>query len=401
MTTVDINPKKHRKLKKEALKRNMDLKDLVDEKLGGLIIMAILFVGGLGLAYAEEVTVNIPFDNWNTDFCTFMGFPLENGTTLYKYECIWTGWLHQIEGKWVPVEPTDSTIVGLPDAPEAFIIWPPEDRQEIVVEEPEEEETQMDRNIIAIDERREEIQREKEALIGKLSECRTGLGAFAAYQEQEAIQDYTNQTRWQFVERDNLSNSPVLTILKAIEECDIMQDYVRLNLISEFELNKYLADLAGTDYLGRGSEHPLAKKVTDQSDAMVETDPVTPKDLAQEVQEAEELRDRLIAERVFEDPYGDCIATADDPDKCTNRGFQPEGVRCQATGQPHEIGGFSDTVCPLDAYNKHIMDNPTLVYQDYLNLQCKYYLNMYIHKLGTDDFPVWLNHCVPKVVRES
>lgn len=127
MTTIDIDKKQHKKLKKEALKRNIDLKDLVAEKLGSLIIIAILFVGGLGLVYAEEVTVNIPFDNWNTDFCTFMGFPLENGTTLYKYECIWTGWVYQINSEWVPVEPTDSTIVGLPDAPEAFIIWPPED----------------------------------------------------------------------------------------------------------------------------------------------------------------------------------------------------------------------------------------------------------------------------------
>jgi len=395
MTTVDIPEKQHRKLKKEALKRNIDLKDLVAEKLGGLIIMAILFVSGLGLAYAEEVTVNIPFDNWNSDFCTFMGFPLENRTTLYKYECIWTGWLHQIEGEWVPVEPSHSTIVGLPDAPEAFIIWPPEDRQEIVVEEPEAEEPVID-EIIEPAEPLTKEEREIEAAIKKLAKCRTGIGPYAGTQEHEEIEHYTDQTRWEFAIRDNLSQSPVIgKMLKAIEECRIMQTYIDMNLIGDYEKNKYLADVAGVDYLGRTAEHPLAKKVTDQSDAMVETDPVTDRDIANERTEAEELRDRLIAERVFEDPNA--------PFTGINRGGQPEGLKCQTHGQPAPIGVAPTYTCPLDRYNQNIIDNPPKTYQDYLDRQCLEFLSVYIHNLNEGNphlFPVWLNHCVPKVVRE-
>jgi len=258
---------------------------------------------------------------------------------------------------------------------EEIMTTPPE--PEIIPEEPEVPLTTEERQV--------------DDSIKKLDQCLRGLGAWAAYQGQTEIEYFIDQSRWQFADRDNLSqNIPILRILKAIEECDIMRTYERMHLIGDYELNKVLADLAGKDYLGRGAEHPLAQKVTDQSDAMVETDPVTPKDIADEIEEMEALRDKLIEERKFEDPY----AELPDVDR------QPAGLKCQAGGQPTELGEYPDQVCPLDAYNTHIRDNPTLVYSDYLQLQCKYYLNMYIHKVGTDDFPQWLNHCVPKVVRE-
>ena len=390
---IPIDDKTHKRLKREAADKGIWLKDLVEEKLSFLVIAVLLTVGGIGAIYAEEVTVNIPFDFWNTDFCTFMGFPLENGTTLYEYECVWTGWEHMIKSEWQIDQPEDIIKLPLRDAPEAFVIIPPSERI-IVVDEPEVDDNPRNLPDYII-EKRAEDEAEKVILIGKLAECRTGLGAFAAYQEQAAIEDYTNQTRWQYAIRDNLSqDQTVLKILKAIEECDIMKEYIRLNLISEYELNKYLADLADTDYLGRTSEHPLATKVTDQSDSSIHTDPVTDKDIADERQEAEELRDRLIEQRVFPDPDADFTGE--------NRGGQPAGIQCQIHGQPAPVGIHPTEKCPLSRYDAHILKNwDSITYSDILTLQCDNFLYIYQHKIGTHEFPVWLNHCVPKVVREG
>ena len=134
--------------------------------------------------------------------------------------------------------------------------------------------------------------------------------------------------------------------------------------------------------------------LADMSDAMVATDPVTPKDIADEVTEMEELRDRLIDERKFEDPYAEFTGI--------NRGGQTEGLKCQEQGQPHDEYGSPVEVCPMDLYNKHIIDNfYTLTDSDIQQLLCTYYLTQYAHKIGSDEFPAWLNHCVPKVVRNG
>lgn len=390
--TIGVSNKTHKKIKRDATDEEMTIRDFVEDKLGGLIIMGLLFVGGIGLASAEEVTVNVPFESWNIETSMFTGERLDNGTMVYVFEYRWIGTLEQIAQAWqdmIPEDPDEIESITIPDT-ETIIIPPIEEDMEV---RPTGEEL-LDRLKESVDERRTEIEAEQEQLIGKLAECRTGLGAYGAYQEQEAIQDYANKTRWDFAIRDNLSkDNSVKKILLAIEECRIMKRYADMNLVGAFELNRYLADVAGLDYLGRTAEHALAKDVTDQSDSMVETDPVTPKDRADEVEEMEELRDRLIDERKFEDPNKDHDGI--------NRGNQPLGIRCQVQGQPHEIGGYSPEVCPLDDYNKHILDNPPKTYKDYLDVQCDYFLNTYIHKLGTDDFPVWLNHCVPKVVREG
>jgi len=389
MTTVDIPEKQHRKLKKEALKRNIDLKDLIAEKLSSIVIVSILLVSGLGIAFAADD--NVPFDFWNAHVCTFMGFPLENGTTIYKYECIWTGWEHMVKSEWQIKQPSDISIIPLPDAPEAFLIWAPEDRQEIVVEEPVKDQMDLDFEAFFEPEPLTREEREIESAILKLAKCRTGIGAYAAYQEQEEIEGYTDQTRWEFQIRDNLSQSPIIgKMLKAIEECRIMQTYLDMNLIGAFELNRYLADVAGVDYLGRPSNPEV--RATDQSDASVLTDPVTEKDKADELKEMEELRDRLIEERVFEDPDAEFTGI--------NRGFQPEGIRCQVFGQPAPVGIWADEVCPLSLYEQHILKNwDNITYSDILTLQCDNFLYIYQHKIGTDEFPKWLNHCVPKVVR--
>jgi len=393
--TIGVSNKTHKKIKRDATDEEMTIKEFVENKLGLILIATMLTVGGLGLVHADEVTVNIPFNDWDLETSMFTGEKLGNGTMVYVFEMRWIGTLDQIMREWLS---------QLPETPEEFdkltipgtdtIIIPPEESP-IKITERETREEVDERLMESVDERRAEIQREADALIENLAECRTGLGAYGAYQEQEAIESYTNQTRWQFAIRDNLSQDPqVGKILKAIEECRIMKKYADMNLVGAYELNRYLADLAGTDYLGRTQEHPLNPSVTDQSDSMVETDPVTDKDIADEITEAEELRDKLIEERVFEDPNAEFTGI--------NRGGQPEGLKCQVHGQPAPVGAYAPDVCPLSLYDTHILKNwEAITYSDVLQLQCDHFLYIYQHKIGTHEFPVWLNHCVPKVVREG
>jgi len=393
--TIGVSNKTHKKIKRDANEEDMTIRDFVQDKLGLILIATMLSVGGLGLAYAEEVTVNVPFDEWDMETSMFTGEKLGNGTMVYVFEYRWIGSLDQIMREWLsrlPETPDEFDKLTIPGTEK--IIIPPEESP-IKITERETREEVDERLIELVDERRAEIQREADTLIENLAECRTGLGAFGAYQEQEAIESYTDQTRWQFAIRDNLSQDPqVGKILKAIEECRIMKKYADMNLIGAYELNRYLADLAGLDYLGRTQEHPLNPSVTDQSDAMVETDPVTDRDIADEVQEMEELRDKLIEERKFEDPDADFTGI--------NRGGQPEGLKCQTLGQPAPIGIHPTTNCPLSMYDEHILKNwSTITYGDILELQCTNFLYIYQHKIGTHEFPVWLNHCVPKVVREG
>ncbi len=116
----------------------------------------------------------------------------------------------------------------------------------------------------------------------------------------------------------------------------------------------------------------------------------------------EQIKQDLIDKGFFKDPYADCIATAENPDRCTNRGFQPAGLACQVHGQPAPIGEWADPSCPMSMYDAHILKNwESITYSDIRQLQCDNFLYIYQHKIGTHEFPVWLNHCVPKVVREG
>jgi len=385
--TISVSNKTHKKIKQDATDEEMTIKDFVENKLGLILIATMLSIGGLGLAYAEQVDLPLPQES-DDSWCVFL-----SASNHVTFTCNWKWFLPD----YVMAEinqtevPTSISLIPQHNADLAEMIKHfieqgdiSEPRADVLPDlEPTEPEEPLTRE-----------EREIESAIKTLATCRTGLGAYGAYQEQAEIEGYSDQTRWEFQIRDNLSQSPIIgKMLKAIEECRIMKRYADMNLIGAFELNRYMADLAGTDYLGRGPEHPLAKKVTDQSDAMVETDPVTPKDIADEKQEMEELRDRLIQERKFEDPDAEFTGV--------NRGFQPPGIRCQVFGQPAPVGVWAEEKCPLSLYEQHILKNwDDITYSDILQLQCDNFLYIYQHKIGTHEFPVWLNHCVPKVVRE-
>jgi hypothetical protein len=383
---IPCSDKTHRKIKRLANDADKSMKDFMDDKFR--ILTLVLLVGTLTFGSAYAVEVDLPLkEEFDDSFCS-----LQKEGNHVKFSCYWRWFFPDYIMKGIE---NDTTIPSqITDLPQHNLDLA--DKIRLLLERGAPAEVIPDDSPVIDDAPKEPLTREEreiEAAVKTLAECRTGLGAWAAYQEQELIEHYSDQTRWEFAIRDNLSQSPIIgKMLKAIEECRIMKKYADMNLIGAYELNKVLADLAGLDYLGRGAEHPLAQKVTDQSDAMVATDPVTDKDIADEIEDMERIRDELIEQRVFEDPDADFTGE--------NRGFQPAGARCQVFGQPAPVGVWATEKCPLSLYEAHILKNwDDITYSDILTLQCDNFLYVYQHKIGTDDFPKWLNHCVPKVVR--
>jgi len=356
-----------------------------------IALVALLTITSMvGIAYADgadhiDLPVDEPFDD---QYCTFLA--TDNHVI---FTCSWKWFLP--EYIMVELDP-DNIPERLSDIPQHNFDL--SEQIKLLIEEGEPEPIEDPTDLDFQEFLHPEVpltfeERKIQDSIKKLDECLRGLGAWAAYQDQTSIEYFVDESRWSFPARDNLSgNIQILRILKAIEECDIMRTYEKMNLIGAYELNKVLADIADVDYLGRGPAHPLEQKVTDQSDAMVATDPVTPKDIADEIEDMERILDDLIEQRVFKDPYAEL------PDV----NLQPEGLRCQILGQPSPIGVWATEKCPLSLYEEHILQNwDAITYTDIRQLQCDNFLYIYQHKIGTDDFPQWLNHCVPKVVREG
>ena len=380
---IRVSKKTHKKVKKEAADKGISMQELADSKLSVLLLIFVSSALFFSQSYAEEIQLPLdePFDD---SWCIF-----HTAGDYVQFTCNWTWFLPDYVMAEINQTETPRLVAEMPkhnlDLADKIRLWldhgeprsPSEDIPTIIEDEKETEPLTAE-------------EREIKAAVETLAECRTGLGAWAAYQETELIEHYADKTRWEFSIRDNLSQSnTILKILKAIEECDIMKDYANKGLIGAYELNKILADLAGVDYLGRGAQHPLQQQVTDQSDSMVETDPVTERDIAKEVEEAQRIFDEK-----YRDPNADFTGE--------NRGSQPVGLKCQMHGQPAKLGEWPTTTCPLSMYDQHILKNwESITYGDIKQLQCDNFLYIYIHKVGTHEFPQWLNHCVPKVVRNG
>jgi hypothetical protein len=350
-------------------------------KLPFVIIAAILAIGSLGLVYSEEqdLPVEQPYDD---KYCTFLAV-----TDHVIFTCSWKWFLDEIimaelDPFDIPLKTTEIPQHNLDLADKIRLLLEKGNVTETEIPEPRIEDVLPDEPLTY-------EQRQIESSIKKLDECLRGLGAWAAYQTSNTIEYFVDDSRYSFAIRDNLSqNIHIKRILLAIEECDAMRTYERLNLIGDYELNKVLADIADKDYLGRGSAHPLEVDVTDQSDSMVATDPLTERDIADELADMEKIVQDLIDQRIYKDPY----AELPDVD------LQPAGKLCDTEGQPAPEGQYATRVCPLDDYNELILSNAdTITYEYILGLQCEYYFGMYEHKVGTDDFPTWLNHCLPEV----
>lgn len=91
MTTVDIPPKIHKKLKREAVRRNVDLKDVVAEKLQVFVIVA-LFTAAIGFsaAYAEVANFQFETDNLNSTTTFETTSVLENGQYKRDIFALWS-----------------------------------------------------------------------------------------------------------------------------------------------------------------------------------------------------------------------------------------------------------------------------------------------------------------------
>lgn len=359
---------------------------LADAKLGIVLMIFISSTLLIGSTYAEEV--QLPLDEpYDDSWCVFF-----SAGDHVQFSCNWTWFMpdyvmaeiNQTEAPRLTSQMPEHNL----DLADKIRLWLDhgepssisEDDVAIIEDEPEKEPLTFE-------------ERQIKASLDKLDECLRGVGAWAAYQSQTSIEGFVDESRYAFPIRDNLSQNFYLKkILMAIEECDIMRTYERMNLIGDYELNKVLADIADKDYLGRGPQHPLQQDVTDQSDSMVATDPVTERDREDERADMERLVQDLIDQNIYKDPY----AELPDVD------LQPAGLKCQLHGQPAKLFEEVKEVCPLSKYDAHILKNwESITYGDIRQLQCDNFLYIYAHKIGTDDFPAWLNHCVPKVVRNG
>lgn len=346
-----------------------------------LALVAFLVIISMGTVYAEEqpLPVEEPYDD---KYCTFYAL-----SDHVNFTCTWKWFLptyvmEELEPLDIPLKTSDIPQHNLELA----------DKIKLLLEKGEPPKDPMDLDFPEFLEPQEPLtfeERQVEASIKKLDECLRGLGAWAAYQTSNTIEFYVDESRFSFAIRDNLSQDIHLKrILMAIEECDAMRYYEFKGYIGDYELNKVLADIAGVDYLGRPSEHPLQQDVTDQSDSMIATDPITERDREDELADMERIVQNLIDQRIYKDPYAEL------PDE----DLQPAGKLCDTEGQPAPEGVYAKQVCPLDSYNEMILSNAdTITYEYILGLQCEYYFGMYEHKVGTDDFPTWLNHCLPEV----
>jgi hypothetical protein len=363
----------------------MTMKKFIDAKFA---IMALLVIGGITTVYADgadhiDLPVDEPFDD---QYCTF----LSTGNHVI-FTCSWKWFLPEYVMAELDPDDIPAKLSDIPqhnfDLSEQIKLLidrgppaPIEDPMELDFEEflhPEEPLTLEQKQIVAA--------------LKKLDECRTGEGGYAAFMQQAAIEHYVNQSRYLIgTGATGYEEHQLMQIRKAIEACRILDKGPRAGTVSPAHYYAWLADVKGLDYLDRPIGHPLNPKVTDQSNTMIATDPLTDDDFKTTIEEAEKyLRD----EAPWMDPTLGCQPTEDDPDRCVNRGGQTAGKPCDTLGQPAPIGVYPEEICPLDKYNQFIIDNAdTITMDDILKRLCNEYLDRYLQTEAVE-IPAWLNHC--------
>ena len=341
-----------------------------------ILIAAMLAIGSLGTVYGASTTFTWEYD----DSCLVEFHSSEQADSLSKLAVLFA-FIFECESEieaplftpQVTIIPDDGRAWTYLKLGEVLRIGEPEETipeveepvDEHPIQEPDEPKTWQERQIIR--------------QIETLDECWTGLGAWKAYQETERIQYYLDESRQSFAIRDNLSQEIHLKrIIMAILECDAMKEYERKGLIGAYEFNKVKADEAALDYLGRLPGHPLDPLVTDQSDTMVETDPITEKDRADELEDME-----AIFASKYKDPYSDCEPTEDSPDKCTNRGISKPVLTSEFDYNRYLNFKAKQVLTPEDYANTIAIAYETM---------CDLYFPKYN---GTaSELPVWLEHCL-------
>lgn len=229
--------------------------------------------------------------------------------------------------------------------------------------------------------------------IEKLEECLRGYDrnhSWGAFVDTSVIDGWQNATRENFVMRDGLSKHPTeLAAIKAIEECNAIARYVFLGKIGEREANMAFDDRNDIGQRGevaqltRGNEPSLGfQDEGTATDAKIREQ----EKLAHEYSCSEENKARKLCS---DNGYGKFFGV--------NRGIsQPlvsKDVVNQFTGK---------TAVDIMAEAARLKAASIWTEQDAINYQkaleqtiCDSYLPQYKHRMGADDFPDWLRHCLP------
>ncbi len=85
--TISVSNKTHKKIKQDATDEEMTIKDFVENKLGLILIATMLSIGGLGLAYAEQVDLPLP-QVYDDSWCVFL-----SASNHVTFTCNWKWFL--------------------------------------------------------------------------------------------------------------------------------------------------------------------------------------------------------------------------------------------------------------------------------------------------------------------
>jgi len=233
----------------------------------------------------------------------------------------------------------------------------------------------------------------KQDLIDRYEACLYAQGPFAAMQTPGTIEYFENKTRFEFAERDNLSNKiPVLRIIKAIEECDGMKEALKQGIIGPREAHLAEADKLGIDLFGR-SEVRLG---LNETSPYRELKTASAEDLAAEAKRTAGLP------RTYIDPYQGCIPINDKDTRCENRGNPDIGKNIFSTESCSKWGdefGYPLIKCKQDIYNDWLSERAASILNradyertitDAYDAICENYSDQYGH-LPTEKQPEWFS----------
>lgn len=233
-------------------------------------------------------------------------------------------------------------------------------------------------------------QAERARILIELDNCYYGLeseysAAFGAIQPSGAIPNYGNVTRESFPERDNLNrDQPLLKLLMAVQECDIMKKAIKEGVIGIREANMAMEDLIiQEDYYGRSTAQ--------ENFGLDETRHTEGFDISEEdIQDsAEQWLDWKCQEAQK------ALKLCPEEFHGTNRGGYTDGLECQTLGQPSSKGGDAPlTRCPMQEMAAYLADDISTeeLWAEIYKAQCDAYEIQYAH-LAYDKKPIWIQHC--------
>jgi len=202
-------------------------------------------------------------------------------------------------------------------------------------------------------------------------------------------------------EKESFTELPVNTqeakLIKAHEACRVFFE-VAVHISNDpAMLNKFKAQ-----QLAEIEEAQRLKEKLETTTVL--TDPVTEEDIIEEIEDAEQIFADYPG--FYKNPYGECEATEEFPERCDNRGgFTTDesgtviGAECGTT--PNETGPPT-AVCPIRDYNAMISQAVSEEgnYANIEKLVCANYLSQYQHLVEriesgdeTAELPHWLSHC--------